>query len=201
MTRFADRVSDYPVDAQFIERWSPRSFTGEPIPHETLLSLFEAARWAPSSNNSQPWRFVYGLQGTPAFGRILNLLVPSNQAWAKAAGALVVVASKMTVAIRGQERPSHSHSFDTGAAWQNISLQALKLGWHTHAMVGFDMPRAALELGVPDGCRVEAAIAIGKQADRSVLPAEAQEREKPNGRRPVSSFAFEGAFKNCPDLA
>jgi nitroreductase len=194
MTSFGERVSDYPVDALFIERWSPRAFTGEPVPLETLHTLFEAARWAPSSYNSQPWRFIYGLHGTPAFDRILGLLVPFNQAWAKNAGALVVIVSKTTMAPRGEEVPSHSHSFDTGAAWQNLSLQALKLGWHTHGMVGFDMARAATELGVPDGYRVEAAIAIGKQADKSVLPPEAQEREKPNGRNPVSSFAFEGTF-------
>ena len=194
MTSFLGRTSEYPVENWIIERWSPRAFTGDSIPHETLMSIFEAARWAPSSYNSQPWRFIYGLHGTPAFERILGLLVPFNQSWAKNAAVLMVVVSKTTMVARDTEMPSHSHSFDTGAAWQSLALQATALGWHTHGMAGFDMPRAASELGVPDGYRVEAAIAIGKQADKSTLPEEAQAREVPSQRNPVESFAFEGHF-------
>jgi nitroreductase len=194
MTSFMDRIADYPVEKLLLERWSPRSFTGEAIPQDVLMTLFEAARWAPSSYNSQPWRFIYGLHGTPAFERIFGLLVPGNQGWAKNASALVVIVSKTTMAPRGTEMLSHSHSFDTGAAWQNLSLQATAMGWHTHGMVGFDIPRAATELGVPAGYRVEAALAIGKQADKSALPEALQAMEKPNARNPITSFAFEGRF-------
>jgi nitroreductase len=196
MTSFEGRTSDHPIEKLFLERWSPRAFTGEPIPDETLASIFEAARWAPSSYNSQPWRFIYARRDTPGWDKFLGLLVEFNQGWAKNAAALVIVVSKTTMQPPGapEPKPSHSHSFDAGAAWQNLALQATALGWHTHGMVGFDMPRAAAELGVPEGYRVEAAIAIGKQGDKSMLPAFLQEREAPSGREPVSAFAFEGGF-------
>jgi nitroreductase len=194
MTSFMGRTADYPVEKLFLERWSPRAYTGEAIPHDVLMTIFEAARWAPSSYNSQPWRMIYGLKGTPEFDRILGLLVPANQGWAKNAAVLVVIASKTTMSPRGTEMPSHSHSFDAGAAWQNLALQASLLGWPAHGMTGFDIPRAAAELGVPEGYRVEAALAIGKQGDKSILPEQVQGMEAPNGRNPVSSFAFEGRF-------
>jgi nitroreductase len=194
MTSFLGRTADFPVEKLILERWSPRAFTGDSISQDELMTIFEAARWAPSSYNSQPWRFVYGLAGTPAFETIFGLLVPANQGWAKSAAALVVIASKTTMAPRGTEMPSYSHSFDAGAAWQNMALQATALGWHAHGMVGFDMPRAAAELGIGDGYRIEAAVAIGKQGDKSVLPEPYQAMEAPNARNPVSSFAFEGKF-------
>jgi nitroreductase len=194
MSSFAGRTADHPVEKIFLERWSPRAFTGEAIDEATLLSLFEAARWAPSSYNSQPWRFLYAKKDTPQFGKLLGLLVPANQAWAKDAAVLIVVVSKTTMAPRGTEMPSHSHSFDAGAAWQNLALQASAMGWYAHGMTGLDIARAAAELGVPDGYRVEAAIAVGKQGDKSTLPEAYQAMEGPNGRNPVSSFAFEGDF-------
>jgi nitroreductase len=194
MTSFQGRSSDHSVENLIIERWSPRAFTGDSIPHETLMSLFEAARWAPSSYNSQPWRFIYGLKGTPAFDTIFGLLVPANQGWAKDAAVLLVIVSKTTMAPRGTEMPSHSHSFDAGAAWQNLALQATALGWHAHGMTGFDIPRAATDLGVPEGYRVEAAVAIGKQGDKSSLPEAYQAMEAPNARNKVESFVFEGSF-------
>ena len=194
MTSFMGRTADFPIEPLLLQRWSPRSFTGESITHAELMSIFEAARWAPSSYNSQPWRLVYGLRGTPAFDTIFGLLVAANQGWAKNAAALVVLASKTTMAPRGTEMQSYSHSFDAGAAWQNMALQATALGWHTHGMVGFDIPRAAAELGIGDGYRVEAAIAIGKLGEKSALPEALQAMEEPNPRNPVSSFAFEGKF-------
>jgi nitroreductase len=194
MTSFAGRTADHPIAPLFLERWSPRAFTGEAIERPVLMTIFEAARWAPSSYNSQPWRFVYALRDTPAWETFLGLLVPGNQAWAKQAAVLIVTASKTTMAPRGTEMPSYSHSFDAGAAWQNLALQATQLGWHAHGMVGLDMPRAAAELGIPDGYRVEMAIAIGRVGDKSTLPEAYQAMEAPNGRDPVASFAFEGKF-------
>jgi nitroreductase len=194
MTSFAGRTADHPIAPLFLERWSPRAFTGEAIERPVLMTIFEAARWAPSSYNSQPWRFVYALRDTPAWETFLGLLVPGNQAWAKQAAVLIVTASKTTMAPRGTDMPSYSHSFDAGAAWQNLALQATQLGWHAHGMVGLDMPRAAAELGIPDGYRVEMAIAIGRVGDKSTLPEAYQAMEAPNGRDPVASFAFEGKF-------
>jgi len=108
-----------------------------------------------------------------------------------------VVASTSTMLPPGAERaiPSHSHSFDTGAAWAYLALEALRLGWHSHGMVGFDMDRAFAELGFPEGYRVEAAIAIGRRGDPSTLPESLRARETPSGRKPLSETVFEGTFK------
>jgi nitroreductase len=196
MTQFETRTSDHEIEPIFLRRWSPRAFTGEAISEADLLRLFEAARWAPSSSNSQPWRFLYARRDTPAWPIFFGLLRAGNQLWAERAAALIVVVSKTTMqrAGGGDAVVSHSHSFDTGAAWANLALQAIAMGWHAHGMGGFDMPRAAVELHVPEGYRVEAAIAIGRQGDKSMLPEAVQAREAPSGREPVGSFAFEGGF-------
>ncbi len=190
------RVADYPVDSQFIDRWSPRAFTGEAIPEAELRSLFEAARWAPSSSNSQPWRFFYALRETPEFDTFLDLLIPWNQAWAKNAGALVILASKTTNLPAGGDKPvpTRSHSFDAGAAWAYFALEAQRLGWATHAMGGFDLARTGPTLNLPEDHRPEVAIAVGRKGDPSILPEEVRIREVPNGRKPQSEFTFKGGF-------
>ena len=160
-----------------------------------LASLFEAARWAPSSYNSQPWRFVYARRDTPAWQKFLGLMVEFNQGWAKDAAVLIIAISKTTMTLpNGQVVPSHSASFDTGAAWENLALQATLNGWHAHGMIGLDLARAATELSIPDGYRVEAAIAVGRKGDKSSLSETLQARETPSPRAPVASFAFEGNF-------
>lgn len=197
MTSIANsRTADHAIDSLFLERWSPRAFTDEVISEAELKALFEAARWAPSSYNSQPWRFVYARRGTAHWQTLLGLLNAFNQSWAKNAAALVVVVSKETMAVPGkaEEVPSYSHSFDAGAAWANLALQAVRLGWQAHGMVGFDRARALTELKVPAGYRVEAAVAIGKPGDKAQLPEALQARETPSQRNPISATAFEGAF-------
>jgi nitroreductase len=196
MTQFEGRTSDYDIEPIFLQRWSPRAFTGAPISDAELFSIFEAARWAPSSYNSQPWRFLYAKRDTAAWPAFLGLLGEFNQGWAKQAAVLIIALSKLTMRPpgRAEDIASHSHSFDAGAAWANLALQATAIGWHAHAMVGFDIPRTAVELAVPEGYRVEAAIAIGKKGDKSRLPEMLQAREAPNEREPVKSFAFEGSF-------
>lgn len=190
------RTADHVIDPLFLERWSPRAFTDEIISEAELKALFEAARWAPSSYNSQPWRFIYARRGTAHWQTLLGLLNEFNQSWAKNAAALVVIVSKETMAVPGktEEVPSHSHSFDAGAAWANLALQAVRLGWQAHGMVGFDRERALSELKVPAGYRVEAAVAIGKPGDKAQLPEALQARETPSQRNPISATAFEGAF-------
>jgi len=196
MTQFDTRTSDHEIEPIFLQRWSPRAFTGEAMPEPDLMRLFEAARWAPSSYNSQPWRFLYARRDTPAWATFFGLLGAPNQAWAGRAALLIVVVSKTTMHPPGRDSavPSHSHSFDTGAAWANLALQATAMGWHAHGMVGFDMPRAAAALHVPEGYRVEAAIAVGRKGDKATLPEALQAREAPNGREPVEKFVFEGGF-------
>jgi nitroreductase len=196
MRSFAGRTADHDIEPLFLQRWSPRAFTGEPIPEMELARIFEAARWAPSSSNAQPWRFLYAHRNTPRWPLFLGLLSQTNQAWAQHAAVLIVAVSKATLrrAGRDEDIPSHSHSFDCGAAWASLALQATAMGWHAHGMVGFDIPRAAIELKVPENYRVEAAIAIGRRGDKSALPEALQAREAPNGREPVARFAFEGGF-------
>jgi nitroreductase len=196
MKSFEGRSPDHAIRPLFVKRWSPRAFTPVPMPAEDLARIFEAARWAPSSYNSQPWRFLYAHRDTPHWPVFLGLLGDFNKTWAVNASVLIVAVSKATMRPPGQDTdlPNYSHSFDTGAAWCNMALQATSMGWHAHGMVGFDIPRAAVELHVPEGHRVEAAIAIGKLGDKSTLPAPLQARETPNGRDPISSFAFEGGF-------
>ena len=190
------RTADYPVDPLFLDRWSPRAFDGQPVPREDLMTMLEAARWAPSSYNSQPWRFLYAIKDGPHWEQFLGFLVEGNRAWSKNAGALLVLLSKSTMAVPGKEGevPSHSHSHDAGAGWACFALQATRMGYHAHGMVGFDMDRAFNELHVPIGYRVEQMIAVGRRGDPASLPEAVRAREQPNARRPLSESAFEGAF-------
>ncbi|MGC3997696.1 MAG: nitroreductase family protein [Anaeromyxobacter sp.] len=197
MTAATARSPDHTIAPFFHERWSPRAFTGEPLPLETLQGLFEAARWAPSAANSQPWRFVYGLRGTPAFERLHSLLLPANQLWAERASALVALTSFKLLTLPGADAPVPSpyHSFDAGAAWAQLALQAHLWGWSAHALGGVDRERARTSLQVPDDQQVEVFIAIGRRGDAAVLPEAVRLREQPNGRRPVAELVFEGTFR------
>ncbi len=196
MTNANHRESAYPIDPLFLERWSPRAFTGEDISSADLLTMIEAGHWAASSYNSQPWRFLYARRNTPHWDKFFGLLNPFNQSWAKDASALVVLVSNSLMRPPGAEKdvPSHSHSLDTGAAAGNFALQATRMGWQVHGMVGFDMDRAFAELSVPQGHRVEAAYAIGRQGDKSRLSEAMQARETPSPRRPLNEIAHEGGF-------
>ncbi len=196
MTAISARRSDYPIDPMFLERWSPRAFSGEKIGEAELMTIFEAARWAPSSYNSQPWRFLYARRETPAWHGFLDLLVPFNSSWAKDAAALVILVSNPSMRPPGAAKdvPSHSHSLDAGTASGFLALQANQLGWFVHGMVGFDMERAFAELNVPAGHRVEAAYAIGRRGDPATLPDQLRAREAPNDRKPLREIIFEGGF-------
>ncbi|TGD99011.1 nitroreductase family protein [Methylobacterium nonmethylotrophicum] len=194
MTSANSRTADHPIDPLFLERWSPRAFTGEAVPQADLMTMIEAARWAPSSYNSQPWRFVYGLRDTPAWETLLGLLVPFNQGWAKNAGALVFLVSNEMMPGKDGPQPSYSHSFDAGTASAHFQLQAIRMGWHAHGMVGFDQERAPAALGLPPHHRVEAAYAVGRRGDPAILPEGIRAREAPSGRNPLSAIAFEGGF-------
>lgn len=191
------RAPEHSVDPLFVRRWSPRAFTGEELPDSTLMSFFEAARWAPSAMNAQPWRFVYARPGTPAFDRFLSVLAPANQAWAARASALIAIVSATTMTLPGGTAPvpSESHSFDAGAAWAQLALQAHLSGWSTHAIGGFDRARANEALAVPADHRLEVFVAVGRRGDAASLPEWARARELPNGRRPVVELVREGSFR------
>lgn len=191
------RQAEHPIAEFFTSRWSPRSYTGQPLAAGALESLLEAARWAPSASNLQPWRFVYGHTGTPAFAAILGGLVPFNQGWAAKASALVVVLSRKTSQAPGSDEVKANpwHSFDAGAACFSLSLQAHLSGLAAHAMGGFDGAALRAALGVPDDVQVEAVVAVGTQGDKAALPEGLQAREQPNDRLPLSAIAAEGQYR------
>jgi nitroreductase len=196
MSNDTGRLAAHPVHPVFLDRWSPRAFTGEQIGEAELATILEAGRWAPSAYNAQPWRFLYARKGSAAWDAILGLLLEFNQLWAREAAVLIVMVSreKMLPPGASAEIASHSHSFDAGAAWANIALQATLSGWHAHAMVGFDMPRSREVLNIPADYRVEAAIAIGRRGPASLLPEKLAAREKPSDRLALADIALEGGF-------
>lgn len=186
------RKVDHPIDNLFLDRWSPRAMSGEPVSQEELMVLFEAARWAPSSYNNQPWRFLYAHRDTEHWQTFFDLLVEFNQSWAKNAGVLVLFISKNTFDMNGE--PSVTHSFDTGAAWENLALQGWSSGLVVHGMQGFDFERARTALNIPEGFHVNAMAAVGKPGDISALPEGLKERESPSDRRKLDQTICEGPF-------
>lgn len=186
------RKPTYPISPLFLNRWSPRSMTGESLSEEELMSLFEAARWAPSSYNNQPWIFIYAMRDTPQWNAIYSLMIEFNQTWTKNAAALVVVVSKNAFYHNG--KPARTHSFDTGAAWMSLALQATLSGLVAHGMQGFDYDKAKTTLQIPEDYTVEAMIAIGKRAPKEKLPPEIAEREAPSTRRELNEIVMKGKF-------
>jgi nitroreductase len=188
------RKTDYPVNPLILDRWSPRSMTGEEMSDKELMGLFEAARWAPSSYNNQPWRFLYAKRNTPSWPLFFNLMIEFNQGWSKNAAALVVVISGKN--FEKNNKPCHTHSFDTGAAWMALALEGASKGYTVHGMEGFDYEKAKKDLNIPEEYQVEAMIAIGKRAPADQLPPELQQREVPSMRKPLEEIAIEGKFKS-----
>lgn len=186
------RKTEHRVDDIFTNRWSPRAMSGEPITDDELFSLFEAARWAPSSHNNQPWRFIYAKRDTQYWDKIFNFLVEGNQTWVKNAAAVVVVISKTISDYNGSF--IRTHSFDTGAAWQNIALQGSMNGLVVHGMSGLDYDKATEELELTEEFKVEMMFAVGKPGSVESLPEKLQEIEKPSGRKELSEIVSEGVF-------
>ena len=187
------RHADHLVDDLFLDRWSPRAMSGEELPEEELMILFEAARWAPSSANNQPWRILYARRTSEHWPIFFDLLVETNKAWAKNAAVLLLFISKTTFDYNGKLYPTHS--YDTGSAWENLALQGFLKGYAVHGMQGFDYERAREALNIPDGFRVEAMAAIGIPGEKETLPAELQKREAPNERRSLAQTICEGPFR------
>ena len=188
------RIADHPVHDQFLGRWSPRAFTADTMTETQVLTLLEAARWAPSAANMQPWRFVYGLRGDAGFAAIADALVPFNQAWAEKASALIVVASKTTTLKDEAEVPNTFHAFDAGAAWAQLALQAHLKGWIAHGMGGFDSAKLAQNVHLPDGYALHAVVAVGHQGNPADLSEMLRAREHPNERLPLSEVARHASF-------
>jgi nitroreductase len=179
-----ERIPDAPIDSMFIERWSPRAFSTRPLSDQMVRSLFEAARWAPSCSNEQPWLFAYAVSESGR-AKIADLLVAQNQVWAAKAPLLMVVFARRNFAHNG--KPNAWHSFDAGAAWMSLALQAHKLGLFAHAMGGFDVDRSYAALGLDKETHAAiAAIAVGYYGAPAELPAPLQAREVPGPRSPMA---------------
>lgn len=186
------RNADHPIEGMILGRWSPRAMAGEPVPESDLMRLFEAARWAPSSRNAQPWRFVYASRDSEHWAGFLDLLTEKNREWARNAAALVLIVSRSR--FERDEKPAPTHQFDAGAAWENLALQGNAQGLVVHGMAGFDYDRAREIARVPEVFSVLAMAAIGVPGDPADLPQRLRDRERPSDRRPLAATVFEGAF-------
>lgn len=183
------RETQNQVNNLLYQRWSPRAL-GTDMTDEDLYSLFEAAKWAPSSYNNQHWRFIYAKNSDDEFGKFKDLLSDFNKEWAEKGYALVVLVSKETFDYNGE--PAKTHSFDSGAAWQNLALEATDRGLVAHGMQGFDYEKAEEELDVPEGFNVEMMIAIGSKEDEESLDEDMQ--VEPNGRKDLDEIISKGSF-------
>lgn len=184
-----DRESASPLlNSVFTDRWSPRSFTNEPVSDEHLDAVFEAARWTPSWMNNQPWLFVYETDG-PNRQAILDTFMEFNRGWASAAPVVGLVLARTELeGFMGRTR-----DFDTGAAMMALTLQATMLGLSMHLLGGVEVDAAHTLTGAdPEDTIVLCGFVIGHQGDISALPEGLQEKEKPSPRKPVSEFAFKG---------
>jgi len=186
------RKPTYPINPLILNRWSPRSMSGEALNDDEIMSLFEAARWAPSSYNNQPWRFIYAKRNSEHWNRFFNLLMEPNKLWAKNAAILVVVISRKNFEFN--EKPAVTHQFDAGSAWENLALEASSRDIVAHGMQGFDYKKAGVDLRIPPNFEVMAMIAIGKKGPKEILPAELQEKEKLTNRKPLKEIIMEGFY-------
>jgi nitroreductase len=180
----------HPIHDVIARRWSPRAFDERPVEEETLKSLFEAARWAPSSNNEQPWRFIVASKETSTdYDRLFACLVEGNRKWAFRAPVLIL--SVASLLFEDDGKPNRHALHDTGMAAENFVLQATALGLQAHQMAGFDTQKARETCLIPTGFDPVAMIALGYPGDPAVLPDYLREREiKPRERQPIGDFVF-----------
>lgn len=187
--------ADFPVHELARERWSPRAFDPKrSVDEATLRSLLEAARWAPSAYNEQPWAYVHARREDPeSFARILSCLVPGNQRWAKDAAVLMISAAKLALDRTGQPNRHAFHDVGQAAAW--LTVEAESRGLRVHQMAGIELEKCRSELGVPEGWEACAGLAIGYEGRADQLPDDLKQRESaPRSRRPQSQWAFSGRW-------
>jgi nitroreductase len=187
----AIRTVSQNIEPLILNRWSPRAFAEQEVSGEVLTSLFEAARYAPSASNLQPWRFIVAKREEDR-RKFHSFIVEKNRQWCERAPVLVLVAGQQINAANG--KPNRTYAFDTGAAWAYLALEATRQGLIAHAMAGFMQDKAKEVLGIPDHYEPLIVIAIGYRGDVAVLDPEFQEREKPSARNPLTDIVFEGRF-------
>lgn len=192
-----NRNTDHPIDPVFLNRWSPRSYEPNDMPKADLLTIIEAARWAPSAFNIQPWRFAFSQRNDAHWDTYVSLLDDFNTTWAPQASALIFLMSDTLITNEdGSERTSRYNSFDAGAAWAQLALQASSLGYNAHAMAGLKFKEIPEKLNLPDRYKVEIAITIGKRGAPSLLPNDLQPLEQPSQRFNLDDIAVNGIFQN-----
>ncbi len=187
-------ASPHPVLAPILQRWSPRAFDQDrPVTETEMLTLLDAARWAPSANNLQPWRLAWGLRGEPGFAAILGCLNPGNAGWAGRAGALLI---GCTVLARPDGTPSRHAAHDLGQALAIMAVQGAAMGLGVHQMGGFNVEAARIALAVPAGTEPYTAVAIGWPGDAGHLSeAHAAQEAAPRSRHPLSHIAPRGGWR------
>src|SRR2546422_4771214 len=192
--------TNYPIEEILKRRWSPRAFSNRMVEPEQLRSLWEAARWAPSSFNEQPWHFIVATkENKEVYERLLSCLVEKNQKWARNAPVLMVSVTELNFARNGKP---NRHSFhDVGLAMGNLLVEATALGLFVHQMAGFSPEKVREIYGVPEEFEPVAAIAVGYEADVDVLPEPFRQQEiGPRRRKPISSFVFQGKWGEISPL-
>ena len=183
-------VTDHPVHALIVNRFSPYAFSEREVSVEDLRSLFEAARWAASSYNEQPWSYIVARRSDEAeHQRLLSCLVPPNQAWAKAAPVLAL--GVVRTSFSRNDKPNAAALHDLGAASAQLSFEATSRGIAVHQMIGI-LPDQARDLyGIPDHSQALTGLAIGYAADPDQAPEPYRERdETPRERKPLGNFVF-----------
>lgn len=193
--------SDFPVHELIRERWSPRAFSDKPVPQDILRAIFEAARWAPSSNNEQPWAYIVAARDDKdSFEKMLGVLVEFNAKWARSAPVLALAVSELAFAKNNV--PNRNAQYDTGAASALLSVEATARGLAVHQMAGFDPDKARQVFGIPAGWEAIAALAIGYPGDPASLPPPLKDREMaPRTRKPIAEFVMAGHWGHTAPFA
>jgi nitroreductase len=191
---------DHPIHELLARRWSPYAFAGRPVPEEDLRALFEAARWAASSYNEQPWSYVVATKADPdAFDRLLSCLVEGNQAWAKAAPVVALGCTRLRFALN--DKPNAAAVHDLGLASASLTLEATARGLYVHQMIGILPDRARELYRIPEGVQPVTGLAIGYAADPGSLSEKYRERDlAPRTRKPLAEFVFGDAWGSASSL-
>jgi nitroreductase len=186
--------TDFPINDLIRQRWSPRAFSDKLVEPEVLRSVFEAARWAPSSNNEQPWVYIVAAKDDPEnFAKMLSVLVEFNAGWAKTAPVLILAVARL--AFHNNGTPNRNAFYDTGAASVLLSLEATSRGLFLHQMAGFDAEKSRQVFGIPAGYEPIAAMALGYPGDPQSLSQKLRDRElAPRTRKPLSEFVLTGQW-------
>ena len=185
------RVASDLLDRMFVERWSSKAFTDDRLSEQQIDVLFEAAHWAPSSSNRQPWLFVYATDG-PDRVRFNSVLNEGNTLWATRASMLVLVFARVVDEEGSSIRTAH---FDTGAAWMSLALQANRMGLNTRAMGGIDLDAAYTAAGVPrEEFQTICAIAVGVPGTLNDIDPDLAKGNIANDRNPIDEIAVSGSY-------